>query len=76
MPSITLKPGLLDRLQRMSGLVTDRALAGALAVTEDELTQVRAGGSPSAAFLAGMGDAFGLTLGEMATINFEKKAAA
>lgn len=66
--AIILRPGLLDRVQRMSGLATDRALAGAIGVGEDELRAVRAGSSPSGAFLAGLGDAFNLTLGEIATI--------
>ena len=70
MSSIALKPGILDHTQRMSGLATDRAFAGAIGVTEEELLAVRSGESPSAVFLAGMGDAFGLTLGEMATVNF------
>lgn len=67
--SITLRPGLLDRVKRMSGLASDRALAGAIGVSEDELRAVRDGGSPSAAFLAGLGDAFGLSLGELAVIS-------
>ena len=76
MPTIALKSGILDRAQRMSGLATDRAFAGALGVTEEELAAVRAGGSPSTAFLAGLADAFGLTLGEMATVTFTEGAAA
>lgn len=67
-PSLVLKAGLLDRLQRMSGLMTDRALAGALGVAEVDLASARNGAPVDAQMLAGLSDAFGLSLGEVATI--------
>ncbi len=77
MLTIALKPGLLDRVQRMSGLATDRALAGALGISEQELRDVRADvAAPSPAMLAGLSDAFDLGLGEVATITATVPAAA
>lgn len=77
MLTIALRPGLLDRVQRMSGLATDRALAGALGVDEEELRAVRADtAAPSPAMLAGLSDAFGLSLGEVATITRTETPAA
>ena len=65
--AIALRPGLLDRLRRMSGLVSDEAFARAIGVTIEELRAVAAGTAPSMRFIAGLGDAFGLSLGEIAT---------
>lgn len=75
-PSIQLRPGLLDRLKKYSGLETDQALAGAIGVSPDTLMRVRAGKqSPSAQFLVGVSSAFGLSLGEVAQVVSEAEAA-
>ena len=66
--SIIIRPGLLERLRRMSGVVSDAAFARLLGVGTEELAAVAAGAAPSMRFLAGISDAFGLSLGEIATI--------
>lgn len=76
-PTIQLRPGLLDRLKKYSGLETDQALAGAIGVSPDTLMRVRAGKqAPSAAFLVGVASAFGLSLGEVAEVVGEADQAA
>lgn len=68
-PQLRMKPGLIERTQELRGLLTDRAMAGAIGVSVMELINVRNGGAPSMAFLAGFGDAFGFTVGEMAELH-------
>lgn len=67
-PQLRMKPGLIERTQELRGLLTDRAMAGAIGVSVMELMSVRNGGAPSQAFIAGFGDAFGFTVGEMAEL--------
>ena len=74
--SIIIRPGLLERLRRMSGVVSDAAFARLLGVGTEELAAVAAGAAPSMRFLAGISDAFGLSLGEIATIAEPATAAA
>lgn len=70
--TIQLRPGLLDRLKRYSGLETDQALAGAIGVSTDTLMRVRSGKqAPSTQFLVGVAAAFGLSLGEVAEVTSE-----
>lgn len=69
MPQIRIKPGLIDRAQRMAGLVGDRSMAGAIGVPLDEFRAVRAGtAAPSVGFIAGFAAAFGMALGEVAEV--------
>ena len=66
--AIIVRPGLLERLRRMSGVVSDTAFARLIGVSAEELAAVAGGASPSMRFVAGVSDAFGLSLGEIAII--------
>ena len=69
MANLAIRDGLLDRLQAVSGIQTDTAMAGAIGVSLDTYRRVRSGAqAPSAAFIAGVAIAFGLSVGEVATI--------
>lgn len=72
-----MKPGLLTRVQEVRAIRTDRAMAGAIGVSEGEYLLVKSGQAvPTIAFLSGVIDAFGLTLAEIAEVDEENKAVA
>lgn len=63
-----IRPGLLSRLKRNSGLNSDEAFAAAIGTSRQTLVDVRAGKrEPSMAFAIGVAKAFGLGLGEVVT---------
>lgn len=68
MATVQIRPGLLDRLKANSHIADDEAFARAIGVSRATLSRVKAGESPSIAFIAGVANAFGLGLGEVAVI--------
>lgn len=63
---IQIRPGLLDRLKKISGLVSDEAFARAIGTSRATLINVRNGErEPSMAFAVGIAQAFGLGLSEI-----------
>ena len=74
--TIIVRPGLLERLRRMSGVVSDTAFARLIGVSAEDLAAVAAGAPPSMRFMAGLSDAFGLSLGEIAIVAESTSAAA
>src|SRR5690606_170030 len=67
LPTVIVRPGLLDRLQKNAGL-SDGAFAQALNSSPTTVARVRRGEAPSLAFIAGVSAAFGLSLGEVAIV--------
>ncbi|WP_192378634.1 transcriptional regulator [Rhodococcus rhodochrous] len=63
-----VRPGLLARLKRNSGIDSDDAFAAAIGTSRSTLVRVRdRGEEPSMAFAIGVAKAFGLGLGEIVT---------
>lgn len=77
MPTAVIRPGLLDRLQKYSGIQSDDAFARTICTSRSTLDRVRKGDPPSIGFIVGVASAFGLGLGEVATyVNDSDTAAA
>lgn len=68
MTSVIIRPGLLDRLKRNSGIQDDDAFARLIGTSRSTLNRVRAGETPSIGFIAGIAQAFGMGLGEVAVL--------
>lgn len=65
---IRVRDGLLERLQHISGLQTDEAMAGAIGVGRVTYSAVKRGErEPSIGFAVGVARAFGLGLSEIVT---------
>lgn len=63
-----VRPGLLARLKRNSGIDSDDAFAAAIGTSRSTLVRVRdRGEEPSMGFAIGVAKAFGLGLGEIVT---------
>ncbi len=70
---LVIREGLLDRLKTYSGLKTDESLAGAIGVSGATLSKLKHGAEPTAATVAGIYTAFGLTPGEVLTVSEQVK---
>ena len=68
MASAIIRPGLLDRLQRFSGIESEAAMARAINVSQQTLTRLKAGDSPSMETVKNICEAFGLSIGEVACL--------
>lgn len=69
MAAIKLREGVLERIQRLAGLATDDAMAGAIGVSVETYRRVKSGKQePSLRFLAGLAGNFGYQLGEVAQV--------
>jgi len=68
MSSMIIRPGLLDRLQKYSGIESDAAMARTINVSPETLSRLKVGKSPSADTIASIAEAFGLSVGEVATL--------
>lgn len=65
---VMVRPGLLARLKRNSGIDTDDAFAAAIGTSRSTLVRIRdRGEEPSMGFAVGVAKAFGLGLGEIVT---------
>lgn len=63
---VMVRPGLLDRLRRNSGITSDDAFAAAIGTSRSTLVRIRdRGEEPSMGFAVGVAKAFGLGLGEV-----------
>ena len=61
-----VRPGLIDRIRRYSGLVSDTAIADAMNTPLKQFKNIESGESaPTTEFLIGMYRAFGFTPGEV-----------
>lgn len=64
-----LRHGLIDRIRKFSGLVSDAAIADAMGVSRQVFSNVATGkNAPSMEFCIGLQRAFGLTPGEAVEI--------
>jgi hypothetical protein len=66
--TIRFRPGFLDRLQKAHGFQTETALAGAIGVSAPVLNKAKRSGVATAQILAGISQAFGYGLGEIAYV--------
>lgn len=66
MAMAALRDGLIDRLKSNSGITSDDAFARTIGVSRNTLARVQAGELPSIRVIAGIANAFGLSLGEVA----------
>lgn len=70
--AIKLRDGVLDRLQKLSGLQTDEAMAGAIGVSVETYRRVKNEQQhPSLRFIEGLGQAFDFQIGEIVRITPE-----
>lgn len=65
---VVIRPGLLDRLKRNSGVADDESFARLIGTSRATLNRVRAGEAPSMGFAAGIVTAFGLGFGEVVVL--------
>lgn len=72
MAHLAIREGLLDRLKELRGISTDEAMARIGGVSLATYRRYRDGSAPSAEFLANIGLAFGLSIGEIAVITPSK----
>ena len=68
MARVIIRSGLLERLKANAGIRDDEAFARLIGSSRATLARIKAGESPSTAFLAGIAVAFGLGLGEIAEV--------
>ncbi len=61
---VRIKPGLLKRLRELREIPSEEHQARLIGVDRTTLRRIDQGGVPSAAFMAGIWEAFGLGLGE------------
>ena len=67
--AIELRSNVLERIQRLSGLQTDDAMAGAIGVSVETYRRVKNGKQyPSLKFIDGVGRAFNFQIGELVRI--------
>ncbi len=69
---VQIKPGLLKRLRDLREIPSEEHQARLMGVDRTTLRRIDAGGVPSAAFMAAMWEAFGLSLGEAFEVVEEK----
>lgn len=62
--TIRIKEGLLKRLREARGIPTEAIQARMIGVDRVTMRRIDRGAAPSAAFMAGVAEAFGLGLGE------------
>ncbi|MDR1266226.1 MAG: hypothetical protein LBK42_11880 [Propionibacteriaceae bacterium] len=67
-PRVIIRPGLLDRLKRLGGIVDDEAFARLIGMPRAELDRLRGGKPPSTLAIAMIAKTFGLGVGEVATL--------
>nr|DAS61472.1 MAG TPA: SOS-response transcriptional repressor [Caudoviricetes sp.] len=73
---IRIRPGLLERLKRISGITSDETFARAIGTSRATLVEIRAGRRvPSMPFAVGVASAFGLGLSEVVVWESEESAA-
>jgi len=68
MSSVIIRPGLFDRLQKSSGIESEAAMARTINVSQETLSGLKNGESPSLETIASIVNAFGLSLGEVACL--------
>jgi putative transcriptional regulator len=66
MATAHLRPGIVDRVQKLSGIQSDDAFARTVGVSLSTLNRARATGDGSIRLIAGIAHAFGYGLGEIA----------
>ncbi|RYE43686.1 MAG: transcriptional regulator [Hyphomicrobiales bacterium] len=77
MSAVHVRPGLLERLKKNSGITTDEAFARTIGVSRATLARVRdQGEAPSMGFAVGVAKAFGLGLSEIVVWEDAKAGAA
>jgi transcriptional regulator with XRE-family HTH domain len=69
---IQIRPGLLDRLKKNSGIQDDEAYARLIGVSRTTLDRIRKGDEPGTRVLVGIAMAYGMSLGEFAKVVPEK----
>lgn len=74
--SITIRPGLLDRLKANAGIASDDAFARLIGISRGTLSRLREGATPSIETIATIAQTFGLGLGEVAVLVPESTDAA
>ena len=65
-PVVVVREGLIDRLKAQAGIKSDDAFARLIGTSRATLVRVKAGEEPSIRVIAGIAQAFGLGLGEVA----------
>ena len=66
MASMQLRPGSLERVQKLSGIQSDEAFARAVGVSMSTLNRAKNGHGDSVRLIAGIAHTFGYSLGEIA----------
>lgn len=66
MASMKLRPGALERVQKLSGIQSDEAFARAVGVSMSTLNRSKNGHGDSVRLIAGIAHTFGYSLGEIA----------
>lgn len=66
MATAQLRTGIIDRVQKLSGIQSDEAFARAVGVSLSTLNRAKAGGGDSVRLIAGIAHTFGYGLGEIA----------
>lgn len=74
MATASLREGLIERLKSNSGIVSDDAFARTIGISRTTLHRVQAGEEPSIRVIAGIAQAFGLSLGEVAVVIDDKQS--
>lgn len=70
---LIVRPGLLDRLKKTHGFASDAAMARLCGVSLNTYIAYRDGKkSPSAEFIANLGTALGMSVGEIAIIRADE----
>ena len=68
MANMQLRPGALDRVQKLSGIQSDEAFARAIGVSLSTLNRAKNGHGDSVRLIAGIAHTFGYSLGEIAMV--------
>lgn len=68
MPTLKVRPGVLENIQQKSGIKANDAFARSLMVTPDTITRAKNGGNISAGFLAVICHVYGLTPNDVAEV--------
>ncbi|MHA3724360.1 hypothetical protein ACXR2T_10815 [Leucobacter sp. HY1910] len=66
MATIALRPGALDRVQKLAGIANDQDFARAIGVAHSTLYRAKTGQGESPRLIAGLAKTFGYSLGEIA----------
>lgn len=73
---VTIKPGLIEKLQERSGIRNEAAFARLLNADQAEVMRLRQGGEVSIRGVVGIASAFGMSLRDVVTAEVPKAAAA